>query len=89
MALVLLLGATAHAGWYVGPRVVHAYYPAAPVYAYPNVVVPAPYVAYAPVMVAPVAVPAGVWVGPPGVVVRGKVYVPGRPVRNIVRAVVP
>ena len=103
VAVVLLLGTTAYGQWYVGPRAV--YYPApvyaypAPVYAYPTPVyayrVPvaaypyAAYYPYSPVMAAPVAVPATVWYGPPGVVVRSKVYIPGRPVRNVVRAVVP
>jgi hypothetical protein len=47
-------------------------------------VAPVPYAVYSPVVV-----PAPVWVAPPGVVVRGKVYLPGRPVRNTVRAVLP
>ena len=97
IAVVLLLGSAAYGDWYVGPGVAYypaapAYYAAAPVYAYPApvyayrvpVVVSRPYVAYAPVYA-----PAPVWVGPPGVVVRSKVYFPGRPVRNVVRAVVP
>jgi hypothetical protein len=71
-------------------------YPA-PMYAYPApyyayrvpVVAPSPYVAYAPVAPAAVFAPAPVWYGPPGVVVRSKVYIPGRPVRNVVRAVLP
>ena len=102
VAVVLLLGSTAYGQWYVGPRV--AYYPAAPVYAYPApvyaypapfyaygvpVVAPYPYVAYSPVVPATVVVP-----GPFGsdrrvVVSAGKVYIPGRPVRNVVRAVLP
>jgi hypothetical protein len=97
VALVLLLGSTAYGQWYVGPRAV--YYPAAPVYAYPApvyaypapyytyrvpVVAPSPYFAYSPVVA-----PAAVWYGSPGVVVRSKVYIPGRPVRNAVRAIVP
>jgi len=69
----------------------------APVYMYPApvytyrvpVMAPPPYVAYAPVVPAPVVVPVPVWVGPPGVVVRSKVYFLGRPVRNVVRAVLP
>jgi hypothetical protein len=100
VALVLLLGSTAYGQWYVGPRAV--YYRAAPVYAYPApvyaypapyyayrvpVVAPSPYFAYSPVMAGPVVAPA--WYGPPGVVVRSKVYIPGRPVRNAVRAIVP
>jgi len=102
IAVVLLLGSTAYAQWYVGPRAV--YYPAAPVYAYPPpvyaypaplytyrvpVMVPSPYVAYSPVAPSPVVVQAPAWVGPPTVVVRSKVYIPGRPVRNVVRAVLP
>jgi hypothetical protein len=97
VAVVLFLGSTAYGQWYVGPRAV--YYPAAPAYAYPApvyaypapvygyrvpAVAPAPYVAYAPIVA-----PARVWVGPPAVVVRGKAYIPGRPVRNAVRAVLP
>ena len=113
IAVLLLLGSTTYGGWYVAPRAVYAYYPAAPVYAYPApVVVRAPYVAYAPVVQPPIVVPAPVlapapyvtyapvvaprivvaapaWVGPPAVVVRSKVYIPGRPVRNVVRAVLP
>jgi hypothetical protein len=100
VAVVLLLGTTAYGQWYAGPRAV--YYPApvysypAPVYAYPApyytyrvpVVAPYPYYAYSPVVAAPVYAPAAAWYGP-GVVVRSKVYIPGRPVRNVVRAVVP
>jgi hypothetical protein len=79
----------------------YAYAPA-PVYAYPPPVVAAPQVAYAPVLPgprvvyspvvpAPVLAPAPVpyWYGPPAVVVRAKVYLPGRPVRNAVRFVLP
>jgi hypothetical protein len=74
---------------YAYPAPVYAY--PARVYAYPArvytyrvpLVAPSPYVAYAPVA------PAPVWYGPPGVVVRSKVYLPGRPVRNVVRAVLP
>lgn len=92
LVIILLLGSSAYGGWYYGPRAV--YYPAAPAYAYPApvyaypapVVVQQPYVAYAPVVA-----PAPVVVGPPAVVVgaRGRVYVPGRPVRNVVRAALP
>jgi hypothetical protein len=53
------------------------------------VLAPSPYVAYSPVVSGPVVVPGPVWYGPPGVVVRSKVYFPGRPVRNVVRAVLP
>ena len=102
IALVLLLGSTAYGGWYVGPW--GAYYPApvyaypgpvyaypAPAYAYPPVVVARPYVTYAPIVPGPVVAPAPVWVGPPAVFVgpRGRVYVPGRPLRNSVIAVLP
>ena len=89
--ILLLLGSTAYGGWRVPPRVVHAYYPS-PVYAYPApayyyrapVMRPMPRAVYSPVLA-----PAPMWVGPPGVVVRGKVYIPGRPIRNAVRAVLP
>jgi hypothetical protein len=85
IVVCLLLGSTAYGGWYVAPTRVRAYYPVAPVYAYPApMVAPVPYAVYSPVVV-----PAPVWVAPPGVVVRGKVYLPGRPVRNTVRAVLP
>ena len=102
VVVVLLLGSTAYGQWYYGPRAV--YYPATPVYAYPApayaypapvytyrvpMVAPSPYVAYAPVISAPLVAPAPVWYGLPGVVVRSKVYIPGRPVRNVVRAVWP
>ena len=52
--------------------------------AYSPVVAPVPYRVYSPVVV-----PAPVWVGPPGAVVYGKVYIPGRPIRNTVRAILP
>ncbi len=82
VALLLVLGSTAYGGWYVGPTVGYRYYAPAPVYAYPA---PVPYVTYAPVFA-----PAPVWVGRPAVVgPAGRVYVPGRPVRNAVRAVLP
>jgi hypothetical protein len=87
VAFVLAIGSTAYGGWYAGPVVGYTtYYAPAPVYAYPA---PVPYVTYAPV-VAPVVAPAPVWVARPVVVgPAGKVYVPGRPVRNAVRAVLP
>jgi len=104
VALVLVLGSVSYAGWYVVPPAIYGYYPyyaAAPVYAYPPPVVaapqvayspvlPAPQVMYAPVAPAPILAPAPVpyWYGRP-VVVRSKVYLPGRPVRNVVRFVVP
>jgi hypothetical protein len=82
LALVLALGSTAYGRWYVGPTVGYSYYAPAPVYAYPA---PVPYVTYAPVWA-----PAPVWVGPPVVVgPAGRAYIPGRPVRNAVRAVLP
>lgn len=93
VALVLVLGSTAYGGWYVGPTVGYTtyyapgYYVGGPVYAYPA---PAPYVTYSPVVGVPVVAPAPVWVGRPVVVgPAGRVYVPGRPVRNAVRAVLP
>jgi hypothetical protein len=91
IAVILLLGSTAYGGWYVGPTMVRAYYPVAPVYAYPApMVVPGPQVVYSPVVPGPVLAPAPVWVGRPVVVgPAGRVYVPGRPVRNAVRAVLP
>jgi hypothetical protein len=54
-------------------------------------VLPGPQVVYSPVVPAPVYAPPPVpyWYGPPAVVVRGKVYLPGRPIRNVVRWVVP
>jgi len=83
--------------------VVHSYHPVGPVVAYPAPVVVArpvvtvrprgvyrvplvvaPRVVYrAPVVVAPVPVYAA------PVVVRPKVYIPGQPVRNAIRAVTP
>jgi len=94
IAATLMLGATAQARWYAGPVAAYAYYPvAAPAYVCPApVVVPGSHVVYSPVMApAPVVAPLPVWVGPPAVVVgpTGKVYIPGRPVRNTVRAVLP
>ena len=88
LAVVLLLASTAAAygGWYVGPRVVYG----GPVYAYPApVVVAQPQVVYSPVVPAPLVAPVPVWVGPPAVVVGPRVFIPGRPVRNVIRAVVP
>ncbi len=85
VAVLLALGSTAYGGgWYVGPSVGYAYYPGTPVYAYPApVVVAGPRVVYSPVVVpAPVFAPRPVVVGP-----SGKVYVPGRPVRNTLRAI--
>jgi hypothetical protein len=86
VAMVLMLGSTAYGGWYVGPTVGYAYYPGVPMYAYPApVVVSGPYVAYSPILA-----PAPVWMGRPVVVgPAGRVYLPGRPVRNTIRAVLP
>jgi hypothetical protein len=92
IVVCLLLGSTAYGGWYVAPARTYAYYPMVPAYAYPAPVYayPAPVVAPVPYSVySPVVVPAPVWVGPPGVVVRSKVFIPGRPIRNTVRAVLP
>lgn len=94
IAVVLLLGSTAYGGWYDGPTMVQSYYPyypAGPVYGYPGpVVVAGPRVVYSPIFPAPMMVPAPVWYGRPVVVgPAGRVYLPGRPVRNAVRAVLP
>lgn len=93
VAVVLALGSTAYGQWYAGPTVGYAYYPDQPVYAAPapaTVLVARPRVVYSPVVAAPVMVPAPVWVGRPVVVgPAGKVYIPGRPIRNTVRAVLP
>jgi|WetSurMetagenome_2_1015567.scaffolds.fasta_scaffold796202_1 hypothetical protein len=97
LGIVMLISSTSFAGWYVGPTMVQTYYPMAPAYAYPAPVVaaPAPYVAYMPVATpvvtyygSPVVAPVPVYVGRPAVV-RSKVYYPGQPVRNVVKAVVP
>jgi hypothetical protein len=106
LGIVLLIGSTSVAGWYVGPTVVRAYYPATYAYAAPVMVAPAPYVSYMPMATAgpyvsympvsepgcacgvPVVAPAPVVVGAP-VVVRYRVFYPGQPVRNVVRAVIP
>jgi hypothetical protein len=91
VAALLLLGSTAYGRWYVAPTVVYQNYAAAPVYAYPApVVVAGPQVVYAPYAAGPVMVPAPVVVSRPVVVgPTGKVYIVGRPVRNVVRAVLP
>ena len=112
LGIVLLIGSTSFAGWYVTPTVVQAYYPGVPVYAYPApvmvapapcvsympVAAPAPYVSYTPVAPAPccaysaysvpVVAPAPVAVRP-AAVVRTRVFYPGQPVRNVIKAVVP
>jgi hypothetical protein len=98
LGMVLLIGSTTFARWYVAPPVVAAYYPVGPVYAYPPAVVaaPAPYVAYMPTVVgappcaygAAVVAPTPVVVGTPAVI-RARVFYPGQPVRNVVKAVVP
>jgi hypothetical protein len=82
LVVVLLLASTATAfgGWYVGPRVV---------YAYPSPVVVSPQVVYSPVVAAPLVAPATVVVGPPAVIVGPRYYIPGQPVRNVLRAVAP
>jgi hypothetical protein len=85
----------------VGPVPVAAYYAPAPVVSYGPVVAtsyyaPAPYYVAAPV-VAPYFVASPVVVGPYAVgpvygrpvIVRPKVYFPGQPVRNVLRAVTP
>jgi hypothetical protein len=85
IAVALLLGSTAYGGWYVGPTVGYAYYGPAPVYAYPG-----PQVVYSPVVPVPVVMPGPVLLARPVVVgPAGKVYIPGRPVRNTIRAVLP
>ena len=64
VAVVLMLSSTAWAGWYVGPTVGYAYYPAVPVYVYPApVVVAAPQVVYAPVAAAGPVCDRGAGVG--------------------------
>jgi hypothetical protein len=97
LLIVLLIGSTSFAGWYVPPRAVAAYYPGVPMYAYPAPVVaaPAPYVSYMPAPApapyysygVPVVAPAPVVVGPPAVI-RYRAFYPGQPVRNVVKAVV-
>jgi hypothetical protein len=62
------------------------YYAAAPVPYYAAAPVVPPYYAAAPVAVAPLAV-APVYGRP--VIVHPKVYIPGQPVRNVLRAVTP
>jgi hypothetical protein len=91
IAVVLLLGSTAYGGWYVGPTMVQSFYPGAPVYAYPApAVVIGPRVVYSPIVPGPMLAPAPLWYGRPVVVgPAGRVYVPGRPVRNTLRAVLP
>jgi len=90
IAVVLLLGSTAYGGWYDGPTMVQSYYPAGPVYGYPAPVVVGPRVVYSPIVPARVMAPAPLWYGRPVVVgPAGRVYLPGRPVRNAVRAVLP
>jgi hypothetical protein len=98
LVIVLFFSTSCFAGWYYAPTVVQTYYPGAPVYAYaaPVAVAPAPYVSYMPVAApspycaysVPAVVPAPVVVGRPAVV-RYKVFYPGEPVRNVVKAVVP
>jgi hypothetical protein len=84
---------------FYGPTVVPSYTPAytpayAPAYVYP--VAPSRRIVYSPVLAAPVVAPAPVYVPAPVVVSApvvigptGKIYIPGRPVRNVVRVIVP
>ncbi len=99
LGILLLVASTTFAGWHVVPTVVLAYYPGVPVYAYPAPVVaaPAPYVSYMPMAPAPygysaysvpIVAPAPVVVGP-AAIVRTRVFYPGQPVRNVLKAVVP
>jgi hypothetical protein len=104
LGIVLLISSTTFAGWYVvRPTVVQAYYPGVPVYVYPAPYVSympmasaAPYVSYMPMATpvqpyaygVPVGAPAPVLVGP-AAVVRGRVFYPGQPVRNVLKAVAP
>jgi hypothetical protein len=90
LVLVLVVASSASAGWaYVGPApVVYGYWPSvAPVYSYPYA---APYV-----VARPVYEPAPVYYGPAPVVygypyaVPARVFVPGQPVRNLLRATLP
>jgi hypothetical protein len=74
-----------------GPVATTSYYAPAPYYAAAAPVpyyaaAPVPYYAAAPVMGGPVAF-APVYARP--VIVRTKVYIPGEPVRNVLRAVTP
>lgn len=88
---LLLLGSTAYGAWYVGPMVGYPYYAAARVYTYPApVIVAGPRVVYSPIVASPMVVPSSVVVGRPVIVgPAGKVYIVGRPMRNVVRAVLP
>jgi hypothetical protein len=101
LAVVLMASSNALAQGYavlmpVGPGPVTAYYAPAPVVGYGPVVstayyAPAPYYVAAPVA-APYYVASPYAVGPVyarPVVVRPKIYVPGQPVRNVLRAVTP
>ena len=91
LGILLLVGSTSFAGWYVMPTV--AYYPGVPVYAYPTPVfaAPEPYVSYMPVAPAPcacgrygvpVVAPAPVVVAP-AAVVRARVLYPYQPAQCI------
>jgi hypothetical protein len=87
---LLLLGSTAYGRWYVGSTVAYPHYAATPVYTYPAPVVVAPRVVYSPYVAGPAVVPAPVVVSRPAIVgPTGRVYIVGRPVRNVVRAVLP
>lgn len=99
-ALVMFASSTAMAQWYGVPTPVTVYSPVvapAPVTVYHPAPVtvyrPAPVVTYRPAVVpAPVAVyrPAPVVAYPPVTVYyRPEIRVPGQPVRNVLRAIVP
>jgi hypothetical protein len=92
-AIVLLASSTALAQWGYAPVVVApvptvSYY-APPAYYAPYAPAPVPMVSYyAPYAPAPVyAYPPAVVVAPRPVVIVPRVYVPGQPVRNVLRAV--
>ena len=102
IAVVLLLGSTAYGQWYVWAKGRLLSGRAGLCVSGPGVRLsgsglhvsragggPVSLRCLSPVVPAPVVAPMPVWYGPPGVVVRSKVYIPGRPVRNVVRAVLP
>ena len=101
LSMVLLLSSSVLAQGYVtympvGPVPVATYYSPAPVVSYGPVVAtsyyaPVPYYVAVPV-VRPYYAASPVVVGPVygrPVIVRPKIYVPGQPVRNVLRAVTP
>jgi hypothetical protein len=101
LAMVLMLSSSVLAQGYTvfmpaGPVPVATYYAPAPVVSYGPVVstsyyAPAPYYVASPV-VRPYYVASPVVVAPyyaQPVIVRPKIYVPGQPVRNVLRAVTP